>query len=94
MRDDRFEWDDRKANANVRKHGLSFSDARTAFDDPRYHERLDDDETDEERWLLTSFVDHVLITVCYVERGKRKRIISARRANTNEIESYNRANIS
>jgi uncharacterized DUF497 family protein len=34
VRDDRFEWDDAKADSNRRKHGVSFDQAREAFDDP------------------------------------------------------------
>ena len=34
MRDDEFEWDDRKAVRNVRDHGVTFEQARSAFDDP------------------------------------------------------------
>ena len=49
MRDDRFEWDDRKAASNARKHRVSFDNARAAFDDP--HAILEpDDDPDEDRW--------------------------------------------
>ena len=41
MRDDEFEWDDRKAAANLAKHRISFEDARLAFDDDNAHERAD-----------------------------------------------------
>ena len=34
MRDDEFEWDDRKAARNFRDHGITFEKARVAFDDP------------------------------------------------------------
>ena len=49
MRDGCFEWDDRKADSNLRKHGVSFEDARLAFDDPDGFDEEDDDP-DEERW--------------------------------------------
>jgi hypothetical protein len=49
MRDDRFEWDDAKAAANRRKHGVTFDMARTVFDDPDALDERDDDP-DEERW--------------------------------------------
>ena len=89
MRNARFEWDDRKAAINLRKHRIAFEAACLAFDDANAFDQLDDDEVDEERWLVTGFVRDVLITVCYVDRGTRKRIISARRATQSEREDYN-----
>jgi uncharacterized DUF497 family protein len=80
MRDGEFEWDDIKARRNARAHGVTFEVARRAFTDPRLIERLDPDEPDEDRLLLTGLAGDVLLTVCYVERGRRIRIISARKA--------------
>ena len=89
MRCENFEWDDRKAAAKVRKHGISFEAAKSAFDDELAFEQYDEDESDEVRWLLTGRVEGRLITVCYTVRNLRSRIISARKAAKNEIESYN-----
>jgi uncharacterized DUF497 family protein len=41
VRDDEFEWDDKKAKRNVREHGVAFEVARRAFKDPLLIERLD-----------------------------------------------------
>ena len=92
MRDAKFEWDDRKAKQNLREHYVSFELARLAFDDPHAIDRLDLDETDEDRFLLTGLVGDILLTVCFTERGKRRRIISARKATQREQEDYNGAN--
>lgn len=46
MRDDDFEWDDKKARRNAHAHGMTFDIARRAFKDPRLIERLDPDEPD------------------------------------------------
>ena len=92
MRDDDFEWDDRKAKRNDRQHGVTFELARLVFDDPNAIDRLDLDEPDEDRELITGLVGDVLVTVCYVERGHRKRIISARKATNREQIDYNEAN--
>lgn len=92
MRDDYFEWDDRKAAANVRKHGVSFELARQVLGDQHAVEKLDVDEQDEDRILLTGLAGTRLLTVCYVQRGTRCRIISARKANNNEREAYNQSN--
>jgi uncharacterized protein len=92
MRDDEFEWDDRKAKRNDREHGVTFEIARLAFDDPNAIDRLDLDESGEDRELITGLVGDVLLTVCFVERGHRKRIISARKASQREQDDYNEAN--
>ena len=92
MRDDDFEWDDGKAACNRRKHAVSFVLARLAFADPRGIDRIDLDEPDEDRMLLTGLAGDVLLTVCFVERGLRKRIISARRATEREKADYNDQN--
>ncbi len=92
MRGDEFEWDDRKAKRNDREHGVTFEIARFVFDDPNAIDRLDLDEPDEDRELITGLVDDVLLTVCFVHRGHRKRIISARKATYREQNDYNEAN--
>jgi uncharacterized protein len=90
MRDSQFEWDDRKAATNVKEHHVTFEVARLAFADPRAIDRMDLDESDEDRMLLTGLANDVLIAVCFVERGRRIRIISARRATKREQADYNR----
>ncbi len=92
MRNDEFEWDDRKAKRNERQHGVTFELARLIFDDPNAIDRLDLDEPSEDRELITGLVGDVLLTVCFVERGHRKRIISARKATNREQIDYNQAN--
>jgi hypothetical protein len=92
MRDDAFEWDDRKAKRNDREHGVTFEIARLVFNDPNAIDRLDLDEPDEDREIITGLVGDVLLTICYVGRGHRKRIISARKASSREQNDYNEAN--
>ena len=92
MRNDEFEWDDRKSKRNERQHGVTFELARLVFDDPNAVDRLDLDEPDEDRELITGLVGDVLLTGCLVERDHRKRIISARKATYREQIDYNEAN--
>jgi uncharacterized DUF497 family protein len=92
MRDDWFEWHDAKAKLNERDHGITFEVARSAFGDPRAITRLDLDETDEDRMVLIGLSGDGLLTVCYVERDHRYRIVSARKATKREKEEYNQAN--
>lgn len=88
----RFEWDDRKASANLKKHGVSFEEARTVFFDDRA--RLIDDpdhSEDEERFVLlglSSLLRLLLVCHCYRSEGNVIRIISARKAGPNESKSY------
>jgi hypothetical protein len=88
----RFEWDDRKASANEKKHGVSFEEARTVFFDERA--RLIDDpdhSTDEERFILLGLSSNLrLLVVCHCYRGEGNviRIISARKATVHESKSY------
>lgn len=87
-----FEWDERKAIANVKKHGVSFEEAKSAFYDERA--RLIDDpdhSEDEDRFVLLGLSSaQRLLVVCHCYRGDGGviRIISGRKATTNEIKSY------
>jgi uncharacterized DUF497 family protein len=87
MRDDEFEWDDRKAARNARDHGVTFEQARAAFHDPDNIEE-DDADPDEERFSRLCRLDQDVFMVVYTERGNRIRIISARPANKHEQRTY------
>jgi uncharacterized DUF497 family protein len=88
----RFEWDERKAIANERNHGVSFEEARTVFFDERA--RLIDDpdhSEDEDRFVLlglSSTLRLLLVCHCYRAEGGIIRIISARKATAHESKSY------
>jgi len=87
-----FEWDPRKAAANLRKHKVAFEDAQSVFSDERA--RLIDDpdhSADEERFLLLGLGSSLRVLVvahCYRAGGGVIRIISARRATREEENSY------
>jgi hypothetical protein len=85
-----FEWHKAKAEANFRRHGVSFDLAKTVFKDPFAIERLDDrEEHDEERFVIIGAAEgRVLLFVAYTDREERIRIISARRATQNEQDDY------
>ena len=88
-----FEWDAAKARANVRKHGISFEEAETAFSDEYALVLPDPDHsaTDEERLVLigVSVSLRVLVVIhCEVEDGNIIRLISARRAARSERVQY------
>ncbi len=83
-----FEWDERKAQANLRKHRVDFADAVTMFEDVRAVTVVDDDP-EEERYVTigTDALGRVLV-VAYTIRGDCIRIISARRATARERAEY------
>ena len=88
----RFEWDTKKANANIKKHGISFDEARTVFFDE--HAKLINDpdhSEDESRFILmgiSSSLKIMLVCHCYREDGNVIRIISARKASNQEAKQY------
>ncbi|MBX3023672.1 BrnT family toxin [bacterium] len=91
----RFEWDGRKAWANRAKHGVSFEEAITAFDDPFALVAVDTRHStpDEERTWLIGAADVAALVVVYTTRdaGEVFRIISARRASRRERKRYEEA---
>jgi uncharacterized DUF497 family protein len=92
MSDLRFEWDARKAAANLKKHRVSFDEAETAFLDEEalVIEDPDHSETEDRFILLGLSVALRVLFVCHCvrESGSLIRIISARRANRTEQEQY------
>jgi uncharacterized DUF497 family protein len=89
VRDQDFEWNDRKAAANLHKHGVSFEVARDAFDDAFAVEIEDRRERyGEERYVLLGMVRDRLLAVTYTLRDDRIRIISARPAEAFERRLY------
>ena len=89
MRDDEFEWDDRKARSNLRKHGIDFVDARYVFMDDDRIDGIDDSmDYGEDRSLAIGLVNGRVLAVVYTIRGDRIRIISARKADRHEEQEY------
>ncbi len=88
----RFEWDPRKAAQNVRKHGVSFVEARTVFEDAEALILPDPDHSDEEeRFILLGLSGalRVLVVIhCERRNGAVIRIISARKADRQERTVY------
>jgi uncharacterized DUF497 family protein len=86
----KFEWDKRKATANLKKHGVSFEEAATAFGDPLSLTIHDPDHSDEEdRFLLVGKTrTRKLVVVAHTERNDTIRIINARPAIRGERKNY------
>ncbi|MEG3834519.1 MULTISPECIES: BrnT family toxin [unclassified Microcoleus] len=86
----KFEWDEKKAAVNLSKHGISFEEARTVFDDPLYVDFYDPDHSDEEdRYIIVGESQQGnLLIVSYTERADFIRLISARKVTRVEREVY------
>lgn len=93
MNENAFQWDKRKAAANLAKHGVSFEAARDIFKDPFAIDQTDDREDyGEERSTIIGMAHGRLLFVAYTMRGESIRIISARGAEPHEQRDYHEKN--
>jgi len=87
-----FEWDASKAAANLRKHQVSFDEAKSVFHDEFAVQFFDEEHSsDEDRFLMLGMsIGAKLLIVCHCERehGEVIRIISARKATKRESAFY------
>jgi len=89
-----FVWDNRKADSNNQKHGVSFEEATTVFEDENGLVIFDPDHSEEEdRFIILGFSNVLRLLVvchCYREDEEQIRIISARKATVRESATYER----
>ena len=89
-----FVWDENKAEINIRKHGVSFPEAQSVFDDYDALQIYDPDHSEEEdRFILlgrSSALRVLVVCHCFRENDEQIRIISARKATKNEKSTYDR----
>jgi uncharacterized protein len=85
-----FEWDPKKAQKNIKAHGVSFEEAVTVFDDPLFIIFRDPEHSFiEQRYIIIGeSEDERYLIVSFTERFKRTRIISARELNSRERRNY------
>lgn len=85
-----FEWNPDKAALNLEKHGVSFQEAATVFDDPLSVTFPDPDHsTGESRYVIIGISRFgQLLVVAHTDRGEKVRIISARKATRQERRFY------
>jgi len=90
----KFLWDPGKAKSNVRKHGVTFEEARSVFFDEYAIEFYDEPHSEEgDRFLFLGLSSHArLLLVCHFCREDEGtiRIISARKATKSESKHYRR----
>ncbi|MDR0859301.1 MAG: BrnT family toxin [Oscillospiraceae bacterium] len=86
-----FKWDENKNQSNIAKHGVSFEEAKTVFDDD-YAIMIADEahSIEEERFkLLGISKSQNLLLVCHCVRNENiTRIISARKSTKSEEKEY------
>jgi uncharacterized DUF497 family protein len=89
-----FEWDSRKADANLRKHAVSFTEAGTVFGDNLAITVPDPDHSkNEDRYITIGWSDRRrLLMIAHTDRGERIRIISARELTRSERKAYEEEN--
>ena len=91
MNSRRFEWHDAKAEINAGKHGVTFEEAATVFNDPRRLQMYDlEHSVDQDREIVIGFSHRMrlLMVVIYEQDENITRIISARRATKSEGLRY------
>jgi uncharacterized DUF497 family protein len=86
----RFTWDPKKAARNQRKHGISFQEAATCFDDPSGCYLRNEAPSYEDRLILIAFsAKRRVLFVVHAEVGRNHiRIVSARRASPAQRRIY------
>ena len=88
----KFEWDPPKASANLKKHQVSFEEAKSVFYDEFAVQFFDEEHSAaEERFLMlgmTSGAKLLIVCHCEYEHGEVIRIISARKATKRESAFY------
>ena len=85
-----FTWDESKAEANLLKHGVSFDEASTVFEDMLYVDFYDPDHSyNEHRYIILGQSKRGrLLIVSYTEQGNTIRLISARETTRRERQNY------
>jgi len=85
-----FEFDPTKAAINRRKHGVTFDEAISVFDDPLSSTLPDDQHSDEENRFITvgMSAQQRLLFVVYTDKDSRIRLIGARTVTAAEREQY------
>lgn len=91
---EQFEWHDKKDEINQKKHGVSFEEATTVFDDPLAIYKHDPEHSivEERSYLIGNSAKNKLLVVSFTERENNIRIITARFATKTERKIYEKQN--
>lgn len=86
-----FEWDESKAVANLKKHGVSFEEAKTVFENPLaviFDDEMHSSIKEQREIMIGHSRQNQLLLIAFTERSNIIRIISARLATRREREDY------
>jgi len=83
-----YEWDPKKAEQNLRKHGVEFVDAVIVLNDDRAVTLMDEHPSEERYVTFGSDAHGRVLAISYTVRGSAIRIISARKATSRERAQY------
>jgi len=85
-----FEWDEDKSKLNVRKHGSSFEEGKTVFNDPFAITIGDPDHSDDESRYIDIGLSSKgkLLVIWYTDRNENIRLIGCRKATRSERKAY------
>ncbi len=83
-----FTWDEAKRQSNLKKHGLDFADAAKVFAGPLVLFEDDRADYDEHRMTGMGLLDSLVVLMVHVESGETIRVISMRKADSDETDLY------
>lgn len=86
----RFVWDEPKRLANLKKHGLDFADAEKVFAGPMVLIEDSREEYDEQRMIGIGLLDCLVVLIVHVETNETIRMISMRKADSDETDLFYR----
>lgn len=84
----RYTWDEAKRRANLQKHGLDFVDAEKVFDSPLVLIEDTRKAYDEQRMIGIGLLDFLVVLIVHVESDEEIRVISMRKADSDETDLY------
>jgi len=88
----KFEWDKRENQANIEKHGLDFADAHKVFEAPMLVKLDERKDYGEDRWIGIGLMDMRVVIIVFTEQKENTiRVISFRKATTDERKQYEQA---
>ena len=83
-----FSWDETKRKGNIAQHGLDFADAARVFDSPMVLFEDDRQDYGEQRMIGIGLLESLVVLIVHVESETNIRIISMRKADSNETNLY------
>ncbi|MBA3057717.1 MAG: BrnT family toxin [Gammaproteobacteria bacterium] len=83
-----FTWDEAKRQANLQKHGLDFADAVKVFSGPLVLFEDQREDYGEQRMIGIGLLDSLVVLIVHVESDESIRIISMRKADSNETDLF------